>query len=671
VSYALLKHRESGHNNTATHDYIATDDPYLALDPRELQQYWSEPHENYRAELDSLQFLLAHLGHVTVHVVLLGNYPPSLAPHIHQLLERTVHLPYMATITPANTTLYASHRRFHYHVTLRDSSSELFRALQHLHDTRNHVQQSEVDAVLSSQSRDAHASTVYLFMNEAHQSQRNYVLSAQSTNQRCGGIVWTKERDLFVDLRALSRASSGPRHAGEGVHEQMDLPNLDTTALARVISSLVTRLIDQVIVPRVYFKPLLADLRREIQVVVLHLTQSRDDANSLKFDTAALTSVLTHADLPKFGNRAVEVTVVKRNLDECEICRRLHRSALKSRVASYLDSSAAVQVSTARQYFDSHVIREFVQRHWTTLSGTQSRDRHVVPVVVLETDDHVLLAPSDHVTRSSPWAHQYPNMVIAVQPRDLNTQHVTGHTCDTADVVQSAAESSTRAAIAACLQLLWGLVPSHVVLQLSPAHQDAARAFQSHLHEILHADTRSHVTSGASHTVTHVTPQLSHDWLVARVPSIFSPYSAHTALTQLQIDAAHVNHVIHLTDHVLEQIGATGQHLTLLTGVINVQLTQRINLMLYKLKLAFKFSEQLKFQELAVVLQSILGHDLHAIHEILHDHVPYAATLTLDRCAAPPALPGGISVSSAILGASFLFWLIGAAKVSRELFIRH
>jgi hypothetical protein len=495
----------------------------------------------------------------------------------------------------------------------------------------------------------------------------------------------------------------------------MDLPNLDTTALARVISSLVTRLIDQVIVPRVYFKPLLADLRREIQVVVLHLTQSRDDANSLKFDTAALTSVLTHADLPKFGNRAVEVTVAKRNLDECEICRRLHRSALKSRVASYLDSSATVQVSTARQYFDSHVIREFVQRHWTTLSGTQSRDRHVVPVVVLETDDHVLLAPSDHVTRSSPWAHQFPNMVIAVQPRDLNTQHVTGHTCDTAEVVQSAAESSTRAAIAACLQLLWGLVrtrvrvldsvivldvaaalplhtlsphsliplslthpcpppaqvPSHVVLQLSPAHQDAARAFQSHLHEILHADTRSHVTSGASHTVTHVTPQLSHDWLVARVPSIFSPYSAHTALTQLQIDAAHVNHVIHLTDHVLEQIGATGQHLTLLTGVINVQLTQRINLMLYKLKLAFKFSEQLKFQELAVVLQSILGHDLHAIHEILHDHVPHAATLTLDRCAAPPALPGGISVSSAILGASFLFWLIGAVKVSRELFVRH
>lgn len=77
-------------------------------------------------------------------------------------------------------------------MTLRDSSSELFRALQHLHDTRNYVQQSEVDAVLSSQSRDAHASTVYLFMNEAHQSQRNYVLSAQSTNQRCGGIVWTK-----------------------------------------------------------------------------------------------------------------------------------------------------------------------------------------------------------------------------------------------------------------------------------------------------------------------------------------------------------------------------------------------------------------------------------------------------------------------------------------------
>lgn len=82
VSYALLKHRESGHNNTATHDYIATDDPYLALDPRELQQYWSEPHENYRAELDSLQFLLAHLGHVTVHVVLLGNYPPSLAVRV-------------------------------------------------------------------------------------------------------------------------------------------------------------------------------------------------------------------------------------------------------------------------------------------------------------------------------------------------------------------------------------------------------------------------------------------------------------------------------------------------------------------------------------------------------------------------------------------------------------
>lgn len=47
----------------------------------------------------------------------------------------------------------------------------------------------------------------------------------------------------------------------------MDLPYLDTTLLARFISTLVTRLIDQVIVPRIYFKPLQTDLQREIQVV--------------------------------------------------------------------------------------------------------------------------------------------------------------------------------------------------------------------------------------------------------------------------------------------------------------------------------------------------------------------------------------------------------------------
>lgn len=244
----------------------------------------------------------------------------------------------------------------------------------------------------------------------------------------------------------------------------MDLPNLDTTALARVISSLVTRLIDQVIVPRVYFKPLLTDLHREIHVVVLHLTRSRDELSALKFDVAALTSALTHPDMPKFGNRAVEVSVVHRNLAECELCRRLHRSALKSRVASYLDSSATVQVSSARQYFDSHVIREFVQRHWSTLSGAQSHAQHVVPVVVLETDEHVLLEPADAVTHSSPWAHQFPNMVIAVQPRDLSTQHVMGHTCDNEEVRHSATEA-TRAAIAACLQLLWGLVgATHVYI---------------------------------------------------------------------------------------------------------------------------------------------------------------------------------------------------------------
>ncbi len=72
------------------------------------------------------------------------------------------------------------------------------------------------------------------------------------------------------------------------MHEHVDLPNLDTTLLARYISTLVARLIDQVIVPRVYFKPLVTDLQREIQVVVLHVTQSRDEAHSLKFDVASL-----------------------------------------------------------------------------------------------------------------------------------------------------------------------------------------------------------------------------------------------------------------------------------------------------------------------------------------------------------------------------------------------
>lgn len=127
---------------------------------------------------------------------------------------------------------------------------------------------------------------------------------------------------------------------------------------------------------------------------------------------------------------------MRRNLAECEICRRLHRSALKSRVSAYVDSSGTVQ-SSARQYLDSHVIREFVQRHWSalTLSGTQSPVKHVVPVVVLETDDHVLLAESEHVTHSV-WAHQYPNMVIGVQPRDVQRQHELGHTCDAASVVE-------------------------------------------------------------------------------------------------------------------------------------------------------------------------------------------------------------------------------------------
>lgn len=91
--------------------------------------------------------------------------------------------------------------------------------------------------------------------------------------------------------------------------------------------------------------------------------------------------------------------------------------------------------SSARQYFDSHVIREFVQRHWQALSGVQSSDRHVLPVVVLETEDHVLLTDSDHVTRNS-WSHTFPNMVIAVQPRDTQQHIDLGHTCEDARVVE-------------------------------------------------------------------------------------------------------------------------------------------------------------------------------------------------------------------------------------------
>ena len=68
VSYLLLKNSE--------HKPL---DPYLELDAKELQLYWSEPRENYLTELQSVQFLLSHLGHVTVHVVLVGNYPQLLA----------------------------------------------------------------------------------------------------------------------------------------------------------------------------------------------------------------------------------------------------------------------------------------------------------------------------------------------------------------------------------------------------------------------------------------------------------------------------------------------------------------------------------------------------------------------------------------------------------------
>ncbi len=51
VSYLLLKN--SDNSASTTYD----NDPYAALDQRELQQYWSEPRENYIAELQSLQVI--------------------------------------------------------------------------------------------------------------------------------------------------------------------------------------------------------------------------------------------------------------------------------------------------------------------------------------------------------------------------------------------------------------------------------------------------------------------------------------------------------------------------------------------------------------------------------------------------------------------------------------
>lgn len=92
----------------------------------------------------------------------------------------------MATVSSLNTTFYPSHRRFHYQVTAQDSNSELFRAIQRLHDAHNHVSQQMVDAVLP---RATQTSTVYLFMNEPSHVQRSYVL----TNQRgCAGVMWTR-----------------------------------------------------------------------------------------------------------------------------------------------------------------------------------------------------------------------------------------------------------------------------------------------------------------------------------------------------------------------------------------------------------------------------------------------------------------------------------------------
>jgi hypothetical protein len=179
------------------------------------------------------------------------------------------------------------------------------------------------------------------------------------------------------------------------------------------------------------------------------------------------------------------------------------------------------------------------------------------------------------------------------------------------------------------------------------------------MHEILHIDTRHTSISDTHHSVTGVT-QLTHDWLFARMPSIFSPYSSCTALSQLQIDAAHVNHVLLLTDHVLVQMRGVQQHLTLVTGVIDPHLTRRVNLMLFKLKLAFQFSEQRAYESIGSVLRSILVHDLTAVHELLHRHVPHAAELSLAQGASRDWS------ASLVLASSCLIWLGVALTLARK-----
>jgi hypothetical protein len=303
----------------------------------------------------------------------------------------------------------------------------------------------------------------------------------------CAVQGWvSSERYAWLDLTA-GPVSYGPQTAGEGILTEFSVPRVfrgpvhDASApsnstrqvskheLLAELAATVHRSSQLLFNPTLHRFPL--PYRRHIAVNIIVITDSprEEDGAGDEPKSGGVDQVSTLPEwLPvarelkglALAGQRVEVLTQRINFFDCELCVLAYTHSLNSHTSNVLSNGLRTQV---HQYLDSSEMRDWLEHFETnfwTLAETTTRstklrrsDVRVVNAFVYELKTReILLLDRFHQ------AVAFKDMVIAVKTQAPSA--VVDYSCN-GKSVQFSPQSPERAVLAALLQTVWGVSPTH------------------------------------------------------------------------------------------------------------------------------------------------------------------------------------------------------------------
>jgi len=437
----------------------------------------------------------------------------------------------------------------------------------------------------------------------------------------CGTTMWAGvERYMWIDLTA-GPISYGPHTSGDGLVSEFSVPHLDNFQvygiqdhsagshpysfvqeyLAEVVA-IVGKTCDTLIEPSLHHFPV--PLVKNLKLHLVHITNDphvrTKHADAYGYIDGIPPCEPWDTIKRELGDKGRRITMQGQTLsynrsvvqlNDCKFCLAAYAAAMRSHTSTVLRGTLKTQV---HEYLDSKELhkqlltflnkgqlgfaRDMGITGWRSGAYDEEvsyMDEWTVPVFVFDLQDENLIL-LDRFNQAT----SFPEMVVAVQTNSVAA--AVDFQC-TDEMVTMNPSDASRATLAALLQTVWGVAPTH-----------------------------EHFSGKSNKT------EISYLWSTSRTP--FGPFSPSTKLTFAIIDAAKRNMVysalnasIAQVSKVMEQYAKFGKHIeqVLLPGE-HLHFVRRWNVLKFKTSRTGTYLSLLNFNTALFYARS-MRHDVKAI----------------------------------------------------------